>query len=201
MDILKKRYFQLYTKDLGSLLGSELRGTLETLAYNVIQAAEEEYDPAVHTDEKAEKDVKVLHQMGQGRLGTNEAGIFKILVASPQEYLKKLNTLYAEKYGYALWKALEMELRGDAEKAAVFLMGMKLKPYEEIAKLIEKACKGFGTNEDLLSATLIRYQEVMNEVSLAHVELFGQTIHDRIRSETRGDYEKLLLLLAGRVNA
>lgn len=30
---------------------------------------------------------------------------------------------------------------------------------------------------------------------VAHVELFGSTIQDRVKSETRGDYEKLLLEL------
>jgi hypothetical protein len=33
----------------------------------------------------------------------------------------------------------------------------------------------------------------MKEVMLAHVELFGTTIEDRVRSEVGGDYQKLLL--------
>jgi len=35
---------------------------------------------------------------------------------------------------------------------------------------------------------------------MAYVELYGKTIQDRVKSETRGDYEKLLLeLLEGGV--
>jgi len=47
----------------------------------------------------------------------------------------------------------------------------------------------------LFSTALIRYQQIMKPVMLAHVELFGKTIPDRVRSETRGEHEKLLMEL------
>jgi Annexin len=70
-----------------------------------------------------------------------------------------------------------------------FMLGMKLKPYETVAKMIHCACKGFGTNEHLLTATLIRYQPMMKLVVEAHIELFGETIEDRVQSECFGDYK------------
>jgi len=33
----------------------------------------------------------------------------------------------------------------------------------------------------------------MKAVMVAHIELFGKTVEDRIKDETKGDYEKLLL--------
>ena len=74
--------------------------------------------------------------------GTDEKGLFKFFCSAPPEHLKKLNLIYADKYGYTLLKVMEKELGGDAGRAGLFLLGMKLKPYETIAKLIEKACKG-----------------------------------------------------------
>lgn len=181
------------TKDLGRVIDGEVGGTIEQLTMNVLQGIEEEYDPQYHTDSKMDDDVKALYDMGQGKWGTDEKGLFKILCSAPPEYLKKLNLKYADKYGYTLTKVLDKELGGCAEKAAMFLIGMKLKPYEEIAKLIKKSCEGFGTNELLLSTTLIRYQKLLKDVSTAHIELYGKTIGDRINSETRGDFKKLLL--------
>lgn len=61
---------------------------------------------------------------------------------SPTDYLAKMNLEYADKYGTTLVRALDDELRGIAQNAALFMLGMKIKPYEQIAKLIEKACKG-----------------------------------------------------------
>jgi len=104
---------------------------------------------------------------------------------------------YADKYGYTLMKALEKELNGMGEKnvreATVHLVGMKLKPYETIAKLIKMACAGLGTDELLLTCSIIRYQNVMHEVMTAHIELYGKTVHDRVRQEAGGKYKTLLL--------
>jgi Annexin len=191
--ILQKKYFDLNTKDLSRKLDSELGGALEQLVLNVMQANEQEYDPKVHTDAKMMEDAEELYKAGQGKRGTNEAALFKILCAAPPEYLEKLNLKYADKYGYTLTKMLEKELGGDVQKAALFVVGMKLKPYEEVAKLIKMACAGIGTNELLLTSSLIRYQNIMKNVMLAHVELYGKTIRDRIKDETKGDYQRLLM--------
>lgn len=195
IEMLKKKYFAWKTEDLGKMLDSELGGDLESLVFNVMQAAQEGYDEEYHNDDKIEKDVDELYGHGTGKWGTNEKAMFKILCAAPPEYLKKLNLAYAEKHGYTLPKVLEKELGGHVQDAAMFMVNMKLKPYEAVAKLIDKACRGFGTNELLLTATLIRNQMILKEVDAAHTELYSQTLHDRIKSETGGDYRKLLLEL------
>lgn len=56
-----------------------------------------------------------------------------------------------------------------------------------------KACAGAGTNELLLTTTLIRNQMVLKDVMPVHIELYGKTIEDRVKEETKRDYEKLLL--------
>lgn len=197
IDILKKAYFDRFSKDLGSLIASEAGGHFEQLLMSALQGVEEEYDESVHDASRIKEDIKKLHDMGLGKIGCDEAAVFKFLVMSPAEYLKKVNIEYAEETGFTLSKALEHELKGDTEAAASFLIGIKTKPYEEVAKVINKACSGVGTNEALLQATLIRYQGILDEVKVAHVDMFGKTIGDRIESETRGGYESLLKMIAG----
>jgi hypothetical protein len=196
MEILKKTFFKMYTKDLGKLLASELHGDNERLIFNCLQAGEEEFDPQYHTREKAAEDAETIHKMGQGRWGTDEKGIFKILCASPPSFLDTISNVYAEKYGYTLWKAMDKELSGNVRSGCMFLVGMKQKPYEEIAKLIKTACAGFGTDELLLTCCIIRYQNIMSQVQAAHIELFGKSIQDRIRSECGGNYREILLAVA-----
>jgi len=196
MEILKKTYFRMYTRDLGKLLASELHGDNERLIFNCLQAGEEEYDPQFHTTEKAIEDAETIHSQGQGRMFTNERAIFKIICASPPEHLENINRAYADKFGYALWKAMEKELCGNAERGCIHLVNMKLKPYDAVARLIKSACAGFGTDELLLTTCVIRYQYIMNFVQPAHIELFSKSIQDRIRSETRGKYRDILLAVA-----
>jgi Annexin len=179
------------------VVASEVKGHFEQLLLNSLQAMEKKYDEDTFNGDQLEEDIKKLHKMGLGKSGCDEAGIFKFLCTSPPEYLKKINIAFAEDSGETLGKSLENELSGDVEAAASFIMGIKTDPYKQVAKLIDRACSGFGTNEDLLQATLIRYQGIMNKVKLAHVDLYGKTIQDRIRAECGGEYEDLLLNIVG----
>ena len=193
---LKTKFFDLHSKDLGRVLDSELGGNFERLIVNCLQGSEETYDREYHNEAKMHSDIEKLYKMGQGKfLGTDEVGLFKILCASPPEYLKKLNYVYADKHGYTLEKVLETELGGQVRDAAVFMLGMKMKPYETVAELIVKATKGFGTNELLLTCTLIRYQLILRDVMAAYTELKGESLQDLIKKETSGDYERLLVEL------
>jgi annexin A7/11 len=190
---LKKKYFEVYSKDLGGVLDGELGGNFEKLVFHCLQGLEEDVDPGYHTDDLVDEDVDAFYAMGDGKWGTDEGGLFKLLCSRPAEHLKKVNLKYAEKHDVTLFKVMDTELGGDTREATLFLLGMKLRPYETIAKLIKKACKGSGTNELLLSCTLIRYQIVLKEVMLAYVELYGDTLQELIKSEVGGDYKRLLV--------
>lgn len=193
MEILKKTYFKTYDRDLSTLIKSELRGNLADIHFTCVQGAEEQYDPHYHTEEKSREDAEAIYEAGQGRLGTDEKSIFKILCFSPPHYLEAVNAKYAEKYGYTLFKAFEKEFSGDVEKAALFTLGMKLKPYETVALLIKSSCAGIGTDELPLTACIVRYQHIMKRVMLAHIYMFGKSVKDRVKSETSGNYKTLLL--------
>jgi hypothetical protein len=203
MQLLKKTYFQMYDKDLGKLLASECHGNMERLLFNCLQAAEENFDSEFHTLDKARDDAEIIHKFGQGRMGTNEKGIFKVICAAPPEHLENINKMYAEKYGYTLWKAMEKELGGMGEKglreATLFEVGMKLKPHETMSRLIDMACRGFGTDELLLTCCLIRFQPHMPVVIASHIEEYGMSVHDRVREEVGGKYKVLLLQMLNSV--
>jgi hypothetical protein len=199
MELLKKTYYKLFTEDLVSNATGEVGGSLQDVLMGSLQAAEEEYDLDYHTDDKAKEDAEVIYEAGQGSWGTDEAKIVKMIVMSPPKHLKLVNEHYCDSYGYTLFKAIEKELGGDSESALLFTLGIKLKPYETIAKLIKAACKGIGTDELLLTCNLIRYQNLLPFVCVAHEELFDKSLHDRIKKECSGDYEKLLLAVVNKV--
>jgi len=195
IDLLKKTWYRTYETDLGTMLASELGGDFERLVFNCLQGIEEEYDEEVHTMDKAEEDASQFYEAGQGAWGTDEKGLFRILCAAPAEHLAHINTVYVDKYGYSLSKALEKELDGTTQEAAVFHLNMKLKPYETIAAEIKSSCAGFGTNEFQLTSHIIRYHQVLADTNAAHAEMYEKTLADRIKSEVHGDYEKLLVAI------
>jgi hypothetical protein len=117
----------------------------------------------------------------------------KIVVLSPPKYLKMVNAIYADKYGYTLMKAFEKELNKKGGDAAKFTVGMKLKPFDTIATLIKTSTKGLGTRTLLLTSCIVRYQDLMGNVYVAHEALFEKGIHKRIKDEVRGNYKDLLI--------
>jgi annexin A7/11 len=167
--------------------------------FNCLQAGEEPFDPQYHTNDKAVEDAELIHKKGQGRWGTDEKAIFKILCAAPPQHVENISDIYADKYGYTLMKAMEKELSGNVRDGCIHLVGMKIKPAETIATLIKAACKGIGTDEMFLTTCLIRYQGIMKDVMTAHIELFGKSVHDRVREETGGKYKTLLLQILNTV--
>jgi Annexin len=171
----------------------ELTGNLDTLAKWVLKGAEEEFDPRIHTDAKMEQDAEKLRSMGEGRIGTNESGIFKLLCTSPPKYLQGVNSKYEQKYGHDLVKTIQREFSGQLETATLFLLRMKLDPYEQVARMIHDACKGIGTNELLLTSYLIRYQKLMKEANAAHNRMYKKSVQNLVKFETSGDFEKLLV--------
>jgi Annexin len=171
-----------------------------SLVFNSIQAGEEPFDPQYHTKEKSIEDAEVIYKKGQGKwFGTDEKSIFKVLCAAPPQYVQMISDVYADKYGYTLFKAMEKELSGNAKDGTLFMLGMKMKPFETIAGLIKSACAGLGTDELLLTCCIIRYQMVMKDVMAAHIELYGKSVHDRVRTECRGKHKELLLAVLNAV--
>ena len=161
--LLKNTYNRENTKDLNHLISSELRGDNERLIQISIAANEQEYDPSIHTKEKAAEDADFIH---------DEKNVFEIICAAPPKYLELINEAYEQQYGSTLEKAIEKGLGGKAREGLMQTVGMKLRPFETIAKLIKHACVGMGTDELLLSTTIIRHQNVMDKVMATHYELF-----------------------------
>jgi Annexin len=191
--VSQNKYQQLYGKKLERRVGIELSGHMDFLAKWALDGKEDEYDSQIHTASKAEQDAEKIRSMGEGKWGTNENGIIKLVCKSPPKYLQLVNSKYEEKYGNDLVKAIERELNGKLEKATLIILRMKLNPFEQVAQMIHDACKGIGTNEHMLTTYLIRYQVIMKEVDAAHQRLFKKSVTNLVKCETSGDYEKLLV--------
>lgn len=192
IDLLKKKFYKIYDQDLGMALNKELGGDFEKLIFNCLQGIEEAFDPGYHTDDLVAEDVAAFYQMGEGKFGTDESGLFKLLCSRPSEHLKKVNLAYADKHDVTLFKIMEDELKGHSRDATLYLIGMKIKPHTTVAKLIKTACKGAGTNELLLSSTIIRYQICLKEVMAAYEELYGESLKGMLKGEIGGDFRRLL---------
>lgn len=194
IELLKKAFYKRYNRDLSILVAKELGGDLEKLILCCLQGMEQDFDRSYHTESRAEDDAKAFYKAGQGKkFGTDEATLFNIICKAPPEYLKMINLAYVNRYEVNLEYALKKELRGTVEDAAVYHLNMKLKPFKTMAEHIKSTCAGMGTDEIGLSSAILRFQNVLPKVMIEHTSEFGKTLQERVKSETKGDYERLLL--------
>ncbi|TMW55403.1 hypothetical protein Poli38472_013294 [Pythium oligandrum] len=193
INILKKTYFDLYGADLAVTLNSELGGDFRKVITASLQGAVVDYNASFHTAEKAEEDADALYKAGQGRFGTDEETIIKILATAPPQHIRNVNAVYSKKYNYTLIKAVEKEFTGDAERALLYLVRMVLEPLELLAEHFESTMKGFGTDEDGLSFAIVRYACVLAQIKEAYKKKYGKELRDRIHGEVSGDMRSLLL--------
>ena len=195
IELLKKAFFIVYDKDLVTTVDSDLSGDLKQFILTSLQELTEDYDPEVHTEEKAEEIAETFYNAGQGKWGTDEKTFFRTICTTPAELLSKVDHIYSRKYGNTLEKAVKKELGGKTEDACLHAVGMILNPYETIAELFESTMKGLGTDEDGLTACVIRYQHVLPNVKEAYEKKYGKSLRDRIHGETSGQYRDLMIRL------
>jgi len=193
LNILKKTYYDLYHEDLNVVLNKDLSGDFKKVIMASMQAPLLDFSPQLHTAQRAEQDADALYSAGQGRIGTNEDAFINVLVTSPPQHLRAVNDAYKRKHKDDLIKAVEKEFSGDARKALVFLLRMVLQPLELISELFESTMRGIGTDEDALSATLVRYHIILSQIKPVYKKKFGKELRERIHGEVSGDYRKLLL--------
>lgn len=148
-----------------------------------------EGDPDFDED-TAKAAAKTLRQSMKG-LGTNERKIVEVTNAYNHAQRMVIKQAFAEEYNRNLIKDFESELSSNFEKMVV---GLWMDPGRFDAKLIEDACSGMGTDEDLLTEVICTRSN--RELDLAKAQWKGK--HDlvkRVKGEIKGSYEDLLVAI------
>jgi len=136
-----------------------------------------------------EADAKSLRQAMKG-MGTDEKAIIKILTTRSNAQLQAVRKSYAE-LNRDLLKDIKDETSGNFETTALALL-LERSVYE--AKCLQDAMKGIGTNEALLIEIICtRTAAHLEKIDKAYEKLFEKSLAKVVKSETSGDFERLLL--------
>jgi len=144
-------------------------------------------------DFDAESDAKVLYKAMKG-LGTNEKKIIEIVCNRSAMQLLQVQSKFKECYGKKLEDRLKSELKGDLEDIVITRMYPKC---TLAAYFLRKAMKGAGTDEEALIATICTMQsnKEVNDCKKAYAAMYDRDLEKDLKSETRGDFENLLVSL------
>ncbi|OWZ12600.1 Annexin protein, partial [Phytophthora megakarya] len=191
--LLKKTFQEKYGEDLVKVLSSDLSGDLKKVILTAMRGEVADFNATVHTSAKAAADADALYKAGEGRMGTDEATFISILVLSPAEHVRSINSAYMSKYKTNLVGAINAEFSGDAKRALLFLVRSVLDTEEMLAELFETTLKGGSKNAYGLSAWVVRYYRLLVRIRIVYSRVYRQELRTRIQGVMSGEYCQLLL--------
>ncbi|KAG3111104.1 hypothetical protein PI125_g9415 [Phytophthora idaei] len=191
--LLKKTFQEKYGEDLVKVLSGELSGELKKVILTAMRGEVADFNASIHTSAKAAADADALYKAGEGRMGTDEMTFINILVLSPAEHVRNINSAYVAKYKTDLVGAISAEFSGDAKRALLFLVRSVLEPVELFAELFETTLKSAGKNAYGLSAWVVRYYRLLVRIRIVYMRLYGQELRTRIQGVVSGEYCQLLV--------
>ena len=105
----------------------------------------------------------------------------------------KLRDDYKAKFGRDLLEDFEKNFKSEFLET---LIGIFKSPEEYDADLLYKAMKGIGSDKDIITEVLcFRNIERINQIKAKFQEKYGKDLVAEIKSETSGDYQKIVLRL------
>lgn len=183
-----------YDEDLEVRLKDELSGDYGNLICSLLQCSRSE-DTDVD-DDNVQEDVNALYNAGEGKWGTDEETFTRIFALRNSHHLRRMNQMYIEQKGTSLLDVVDSEFSGNMKVLLKTILHSHINPADYYATRIYKACKGFGTDEEIVTRSLV----VMDEIFLPQIKKIFQTKYDMslaetIDSECSGDYKRMLLAL------
>ncbi|PLB37786.1 annexin [Aspergillus candidus] len=194
---IRNAYQQIYRRSIEKDVEGDLSFKTSTLFVDVLRATR--HEEGAHIDPHTiESEVKTLHDAMNGRMINNIQEVCGILARSSDNEIRAINQAYTARYNTPLEKALTKEFSGHMKDALLQMLRTAIDPAMRDAELLEDCMKGMGTKDEKLVTRVVRVHwnhHHLDQVKRAYQHKYNKSLLDRVRGETSGDYQKLMLAL------
>ncbi|XP_030074708.1 annexin A13 [Microcaecilia unicolor] len=191
---IKEAYKKLFDRDLESDIKSDTSGSFKTILVALLQAKRDEGLDI--NEDLAGQDAKALYEAGAGRWGTDELAFNAVLAKRNYMQLRATFKAYEILHGKDIEDVIDSETSGDLKEAYLTLVQCARDCQGYFAKKLHKAMKGAGTDEDMLIRILVTRAEIdLQTIKEKYQQIYQKSLADAIKSDTSGDFCKLLLAL------
>jgi len=195
INAIKAEYQTLFHKSLESDLRGDLSGATESMYMMVILAHRAE-DSAPVIPQLIDQDVADLQRAIGKTLGKDSVNFCQILTSRNDNQLRAIAQNYQHKYGKTLQDVIGKGFSGHMRDALLLIMARAIDRPASDADQLEATMAGLGTKDALLVDRVVRLhwnRQYMNQVEAAFKVKQRTTLINRIKGETRGDVERLLV--------
>ncbi|KAK1063380.1 hypothetical protein LTR12_007437 [Friedmanniomyces endolithicus] len=196
---IKQRYHHMYRRTVEADVKGDLSMKTERL-FDMIMSARKAEESTPVIPQQIDADVQEIYRATEGRAGADQMQVCSILTARSNGQLRAIAQAYQQRYHRSLQEVIRKEFSGHMEQALCFIMGAAEDPAKHDADLLENAMKGLGTNDKALIRRIVMIHwspDRLQQCKAAYKHFYKQDLAHRIRSETSGDYEKLMLACIG----
>ncbi|KAG6364059.1 hypothetical protein INS49_009162 [Diaporthe citri] len=199
INAIKAAYRQTFKRDLVAAVKDDLSMKTER-HFEIVLSAQRAEDSAPVIKPDIDRDVDAIYSATEGKLGTDEMRVCSILSMRNDNQIRAIAHEYKLKYARDLETVIRKEFSGHMEDALLFQLRRGMDNYMHQAILLEDAMAGAGTKDYLLVSRVVRShwdRANMANVKGAYEKRYGKSLARRIKGETSGDYERLMIACIG----
>jgi len=199
MNAIKQEFQKTYRTSLESVIKGELSMKTER-HFLMVLAANRNEESAPVVPQQIDQDVMDIYRATEGKTGTDELLVCSIFSQRSNAQIGAIAHTYKQKFTRDLETVIKKEFSGHMERALLHQLRTGTDRAMRDALLLEDAMKGMGTEDRLLVNRVIRVhwdRNHMMQVKGAYQHRFHKSVTSRIRGETSGDYEKLMVACFG----
>lgn len=197
MHAIKQAYQQTYHRSLESDVRSDLSAKTERM-YAMIIAATRQEDSAPVIPQSVDADVAELHRATEGKVGAEQLTVCAILTNRSDGHIRAIAHAYHHKYRAQLEDVIRKDFSGHMEDALVRMIQCGTDRAMKDAVALEACMKGPGTKDEMLVSRVVRIhwdRGHMGQVRGAYQARYKRDLVGRIKGETSGDYERVLVAM------
>ncbi|KAJ5595237.1 uncharacterized protein N7459_001445 [Penicillium hispanicum] len=194
---IKAAYERTYRRALATDVEGDLSFQTAALFAAVVRAARHEESVPVNP-QAAEAEARALHDATAARMRNNVAEVCGVFARSSDAELRAIDHAFHARYHASLEKHLEKEFSGHMEVALVQMLRSATDPAMRDAILLEECMAGMGTKDERLVVRVVRVHWNRNHkemVKRAYRHRYHKDLIERVRGETSGDYQRLMVAL------
>ncbi|KAI7227365.1 Annexin [Hortaea werneckii] len=199
LQAIKRHYQHMYRKSLESDVKGDLSMKTERL-FDMVMAARRNEDSAPVIPQQIDADINEIYRATEGQMGTDELQACSIISSRSDGQLRAISQGYQQKYHRSLQEVIKKEFSGHMEDALLYMVCRAEDPAKHDADLLEDAMRGLGTKDKALIRRVIAIhwsRDRLHQAKSAYRHFYKKDLADRIKGETSGDYEKLMLACIG----
>lgn len=199
VNAIKQHYHHKYGRRLETDVKGDLSLKTEQM-FDIVMSARRNEESAPVIPQEIDRDVQNIYHATEGRAGTDQISVCQITSTRSNGQLRAIAHGYRQKFHHSLEEVIRKEFSGHMEDALLFQIRAAEDPAKHDADLLEESMRGMGTKDEALVRRIVMVHwnpDRLHQCKAAYRHFYKQELAQRIRGETRGDYENLMLACIG----